>query len=57
MTSKYRFVLRKEAAQIAFKAGQIKEYEPDDILISEDIWGVTGEYDYDEKSGYCRRSA
>ncbi len=36
VTSAGRFVSRKEAAEIAFAAGQIEEEK--DILFSEDVW-------------------
>ncbi len=36
LTSKNRFVERKEAGEIAFKAGQISE--PTDFLFSEDLY-------------------
>lgn len=36
LTSKNRFVDRAEAADIAYKAGQIKDIA--DCLISEDVW-------------------
>ena len=54
LTSKYRFVLRKEAAKIAFDAGQIDKYENDQIIFSEEFWCETdgGKYDYDEREGY-----
>lgn len=38
LTSRLRFVLRKEALQIATKMGQIvHKHKPDDILLSEDL--------------------
>jgi len=36
LTSKERFVDRKEAGQIAYKAGQIEK--PIDLLLSEDLY-------------------
>lgn len=54
LTSKFRFVLRKEAAKIAFDAGQIDKYENDQIIFSEDFWceGHRGKHKYDSKMGY-----
>ncbi len=51
VTNTNRFVDRKEAAKIAFKAKQIKEYKRGQILLSEEIW-FYGDYEYDEKKGY-----
>ena len=54
LTSRYRFVNRKEAALIAFKAKQIDKFEPNQILLSEEIWSLQsgGKYIYDEKLWY-----
>lgn len=39
LTSKNRFVSRSEAAEIAFRAGQIGHFDPDEpFLISEDLY-------------------
>ena len=54
LTSKHRFVSRKEAFKIAVDSNQI---QPDidttrkNILISENIWADTG-HEYDPKKGY-----
>ncbi len=57
LTNKYRFVNRKEAASIAFQAGQIDSLEPEQALISEEIWCPKsgGKHIYDEKLGYILR--
>ncbi len=54
LTNTMRFVNRKEAASIAFKAGQIDKIEPDQILLSEELWSPQsgGKHTYDEKLGY-----
>jgi hypothetical protein len=51
VTNSGRFVDRKEAAKIAFNAGQISKYEEGQILLSEEIW-LFGEHKYDEEKGY-----
>lgn len=57
LTDKHRFVNRKAAASIAFLAGQISKIEPNQILVSEELWWPEGDgkYDYDEKLGYIKR--
>ena len=50
-TNYNRFVDRVAAANIAFKAGQIKEDPKGDILLSEELW-YHGPYDYDKEKGY-----
>ena len=57
LTDKHRFVNRKAAASIAFLAGQIDKIEPNQTLVSEELWWPEGEgkYDYDEKLGYIKR--
>ena len=52
LTSKYRFVKRKEAAKIAFDAGQIDKWKDGDIILSEQLWSDGGKYEYDSKVGY-----
>ena len=54
LTNRFRFVLRKEAAKIAFDAGQISKWEDGDIIVSEQLWDTNtgGKYKYDEKLGY-----
>lgn len=54
LTGKFRFVNRKEAASIAFKAGQIDKIEPDEALISEQLL-CYGKHIYDEELGYILR--
>ena len=57
LTDKHRFVNRKAAASIAFLAGQIDKLEPNQTLVSEELWWPEGDskYDYDEKLGYIKR--
>ena len=57
LTDNHRFVNRKAAASIAFLAGQIDKLEPNQTLVSEELWWPEGEgkYDYDEKLGYIER--
>lgn len=57
LTSKYRFVKRKEAAWLAFQAKQIDKWKDGQILLSEELWSETsnGKFDYDEKVGYVLR--
>ena len=57
LTNKHRFVNRKAAASIAFLAGQIDKLEPNQTLVSEELWWPPseGKYDYDEKLGYIER--
>ncbi len=54
LTNKFRFVRRKEAASIAFQAGQIDKIESDQALISEELWCPRsgGKFAYDEREGY-----
>jgi len=54
LTDKYRFLNRKAAASVAFIAKQIKSIEPDQSLVSEELWWPVGDakYIYDEKLGY-----
>ena len=54
LTNKFRFVLRKEAAKIAFDAGQIDKWEDGDVIVSEQLWNKNsgGKYEYDKKMGY-----
>jgi hypothetical protein len=58
ITNTFRFVGRKEAALIAFKAGQIDNYKDDQILLSEELWDrkSCGQYDYNSVIGYVRRN-
>jgi hypothetical protein len=58
LTSKYRFIKRKEAAWLAFQAGQIDKWKDGDILLSEELWSEisNGRFDYDEKVGYVLRN-
>lgn len=50
-TTAGRFVTRREAAEIAFKAGQIPKWEEGQILISEELWS-TGPYEWNMEQGY-----
>ena len=52
VTNRGRFVKRKDAARIAFMAGQTKD--PEDILFSEMLWSKKsgGKYKYDYVKGY-----
>ena len=54
VTSKGNFVNRKEAAKIAFLAGQINE--PEEILFSEMLWSKSenGKFEYDYVKGYYK---
>lgn len=54
LTNKLRFVNRKAAASIAFQSNQISQIEPNQVLISEELWSPQsgGKYKYDEKLGY-----
>lgn len=54
LTNKYRFVLRKEAAKIAFDAGQIDKWHYGAIIFSEQLWCEEsgGKHKYDAKRGY-----
>ncbi len=58
LTNGYRFVLRREAAAIAYAAGQIDEWEPDQTILSEEFWCPRGggKHIYDEKKGYVLRT-
>ncbi len=55
MTSKGRFIGRVEAAELAFKNGQIEKKT--DLLFSEDLWCRmhNGIQDYSETEGYKPR--
>ncbi|KKM77858.1 hypothetical protein LCGC14_1365730 [marine sediment metagenome] len=57
LTDKFRFIRRKEAAIIAYQAEQIDKIEPDQVLISEELWCPQsgGKFAYDEKLGYQKR--
>lgn len=57
VTSRGRFVTRKEAGEIALEAGQIDRETP--YLFSEDLWDeeYRGKYDHDEIRGYVLRRA
>ncbi len=57
LTDKLRFVSRKAAASIAYQVGQISKIEPNQPLVSEELWWPPGDgrYDYDEKLGYIER--
>ena len=57
LTDKLRFVNRKAAASIAFQAKQIDNIEPNQVLISEELWCPKsgGKHIYDEKLGYILR--
>jgi hypothetical protein len=52
MTSRGRFVNRRDAAKIAFETGQVKHKI--DILFSEDLWSPQdgGRFLYDSVRGY-----
>jgi hypothetical protein len=53
VTNTNRFVRRDEASQIAFSAGQTEKQKKE--LMSEDIWGRYGRYDYNKETGYHLR--
>ena len=56
LTNKYRFVLRREAAKLAYDAGQISTWENGQILISEEIWKDNPKYTYDSRRGYVHEN-
>lgn len=55
ITNNGRYLKRSEAAELAFKSGQIDK--PTQLLFSEDLWSVVydGKYNYDEVRGYMRK--
>lgn len=57
ITNELRFVNRYEAAIIAFQAKQIDNWEPGQVLISEELWSLEsgGKHLYCEASGYYLR--
>jgi len=62
LTNKYRYVLRKEAACIAYAAEQIKTWKPEKSLLSEMIWennpmipGGGTNWEYNENLGYVKK--
>jgi len=54
LTNELRFVDRYEAAAIAFQAKQIDKWEPEQAILSEELWSLQsgGKHNYDEKKGY-----